>query len=213
MKTDDLIAQMGTNLRPVSSAAPAWRIAGGLVVGAAAALAGIAMVAGTPFAAVAATGIATFTVKLSYSVAITVIAGVLLLGIGRPGRRHNWRTAWLLLPPLLIGVAAAMEMAGATAATRRALLLGTTWQTCLASIVVMSLPIFAALLWAFRRLAPTQLRLAGGLAGLTAGAAASIVYALYCPETAASFLIIWYTLGMALAASAGAIAGPRLLRW
>lgn len=213
MKTDELIASMATNLRPVSAAAPAWRIAGGLMAGAVVALAGIMAVAGPPFAHILATGISTFTVKLTYTIAMTLLAAVLLLGVGRPGRRQGWRYAWLLLPPLVIGAAAAMEFAGAPADARLGLLFTSSWQTCLASISLMSLPIFVGLLWAFKKLAPTQLHLAGGLAGLCAGAAASVVYALYCPETAATFLISWYTLGMVIAATAGATVGARLLRW
>jgi hypothetical protein len=91
--------------------------------------------------------------------------------------------------------------------------LGTTWRTCLLAIILPSLPVFAGVLWAFRRLAATNLRLAGLLAGLTAGSAAATVYALYCPETTATFLISWYSLGILAAGLIGLLAGPRLLRW
>ena len=82
-----------------------------------------------------------------------------------------------------------------------------------AVVFTLALPIFAGLLWSFRRLAPTRLRLTGATAGLAAGAWAATLYCLHCPESSALFVLTWYTLGMGLAAIAGALLGPRLLRW
>ena len=67
--------------------------------------------------------------------------------------------------------------------------------------------------WAYREMAPTRPAVAGLLVGLSAGAAAAFAYALYCPETTASFLLAAYTPGAVLAALAGMAAGPKLLRW
>ena len=36
---------------------------------------------------------------------------------------------------------------------------------------------------------------------------------LHCPEAAATFVLVWYTLGMVLAMVGGALLAPRLLRW
>jgi hypothetical protein len=55
--------------------------------------------------------------------------------------------------------------------------------------------------------------LAGAAAGLVAGASAATVYGFHCPETAAPFILVWYSLGIALAAGLGALAGPWVLRW
>ncbi len=213
MRTDELIAKLSSDLKPVTPGTPAWRISGGLIAGGVVSLLAIYARFGPPLGAVEATGISTFEVKLVYTVAMAVLAAVLLLGAGRPGQRKGWRYAWLLVPPLMIAAASSMELSGAPAAAKIALVFGTTWQTCLLSITLMSMPVFVGLLWAFRRLAPTRLRLAGFLAGLCSGATAGVVYALYCPETAATFLISWYTLGMLIAGLGGALAGPRLLRW
>jgi hypothetical protein len=62
-------------------------------------------------------------------------------------------------------------------------------------------------------MAPTRLRLAGAAGGLAAGAAGALVYTLHCPELAAPFLASWYVLGMLIPTAAGALLGPRLLRW
>ena len=49
--------------------------------------------------------------------------------------------------------------------------------------------------------------------GFLAGAGAALVYCLHCPESTAPFIGLWYTLGMLIPAIAGALLGPRLLRW
>jgi hypothetical protein len=79
--------------------------------------------------------------------------------------------------------------------------------------VLLSLPIFAGVFWAMRRLAPTRLTAAGAGAGILAGASSAMLYCFHCPESAAPFILIWYTLGIALAACLGAAAGRWVLRW
>jgi hypothetical protein len=91
--------------------------------------------------------------------------------------------------------------------------LGKSWIFCPWLVLLLAAPIFVGLLWSFRRLAPTRLRAAGAVAGLAAGAWAATVYCLHCPEVSALFVLTWYSLGIALAAGAGALLGPRLLRW
>ena len=91
--------------------------------------------------------------------------------------------------------------------------LGQTWKECPLLVLTLSAPIFAGLLWSFRRLAPTRLRAAGAAAGFAAGAWAATLYGLHCPEVSALFVLTWYSLGIALAAAVGALVGPRLLRW
>jgi hypothetical protein len=78
---------------------------------------------------------------------------------------------------------------------------------------MLSLPVFVAVLWAMRGLAPTRLPLAGTAAGLLAGTVGALVYCLHCPELDAPFLGTWYLLGMLIPALVGSLAGPRLLRW
>ena len=90
---------------------------------------------------------------------------------------------------------------------------GSTWRVCPFLIAGLSLPILIAVLRAMRELAPTRLRLAGAAAGLSAGAAAATVYCLHCPEMAPPFVAFWYVIGILLATGAGALLGPRMLRW
>ncbi|MFM2301811.1 MAG: hypothetical protein RLZZ84_1547, partial [Pseudomonadota bacterium] len=121
---------------------------------------------------------------------------------------------WLIaLPVVGLTAASLLELADAPRAQWLALWLGMSWKVCSALVFLLSAPIFVGLLWAFRRLAPTRLRAAGGTAGLAAGAWSATLYCLHCPEVSAIFVLTWYSLGIALAACAGMAAGPRLLRW
>jgi hypothetical protein len=55
--------------------------------------------------------------------------------------------------------------------------------------------------------------IAGLAAGLTSGGLAATMYALHCPEWAASFVATWYALGILASGALGAVAGRRVLRW
>ena len=79
--------------------------------------------------------------------------------------------------------------------------------------LLLAMPIYACLIAAIRRLAPTRPMLTGAAAGFAAGALAATLYGLHCPEQAAAFVATWYTLGIGAATALGAIAGRRLLRW
>jgi hypothetical protein len=210
---EEIIRHLAADLKPVSRHAGIRPMADAMLAGGLLALLAIGLWLGVPFQAVAHTGMMAFTVKLSYAAAMTAIAALLLLSAALPGRRIGARLAWLALPPLLVLAMAAMELSWAAPATRSFLLLGTSWGQCLTMILLLSLPVFAALSWALRRLAPTHLLLTGFLSGMTSGAVASLVYALYCPETSAAFMLLWYTLPMLGAGLAGAALSPRLLRW
>ncbi len=211
--TDDLIRSLAADARPVRPGSAQIRLLIGILAGSIVALLALALVLREPLSAVEYTGVPAFTMKLSFAVAMAAAAGLLLFASGRPGQRIGYRLLWLILPPALVGANAIMELTMKAPQVREAALLGTTWQTCLVAIAGLSLPILGGVTWAFRRLAPTNLRLAGLLAGLASGSAAAVVYALFCPETTAAFLATWYTLGIAGAGLIGLVAGPRLLRW
>jgi hypothetical protein len=51
------------------------------------------------------------------------------------------------------------------------------------------------------------------VAGLLAGATATMVYCLHCPEMGVPFWGVWYFLGILIPAAVGLLLGPRLLRW
>ncbi len=91
--------------------------------------------------------------------------------------------------------------------------MGHSARVCPWMITATAAPMFVALFWALRGLAPTRPRLAGAGAGLAAGGLGAAIYSLHCPEVGAPFVAIWYTLGILTPCAVGALLGPRLLRW
>ena len=110
-------------------------------------------------------------------------------------------------------ILAVFALITADADQRTALLLGKTWNSCPFLIAMLSLPVFVAIIWAMKGLAPTQPHQAGFAAGLLSGATAALVYCFHCPESSAPFIGLWYTLGMLIPAIFGASLGRWLLRW
>ncbi len=211
MRTNDLIAELAQS--PWPAVRTGLRIAAATIGGWLVALAGLVLVLGSPMQSVALTGAMPFATKMGYPLALAVLSIVAVVAAGRPGQRLSQRVGLTLLPLAVVAVAAGTELASTDPAEWRALFLGSTFLTCLTAITLASLPVLAGMLWAYRLLAPTRLRLAGFLAGLGSGAAAAVAYALYCPETTASFLIGSYTPAIFVPALAGALLGPRMLRW
>ena len=84
---------------------------------------------------------------------------------------------------------------------------------CVLNMVLLSLPILAALLFGLRFGAPTRPALAGAGAGLLSGALAASLYIAHCPDDSPLFVAAWFTLAIAIATGIGALAGSRLLRW
>ena len=210
-RTDDLIAQLAAEARPVSPAAP--RLAAALVGGGLIALLIMMAFFGAPLKALPNTGTTALAVKLGFTLALALIAATACLAAGRPGDRPLRRLIYLVAPLLVVGSVAAYELLQAPAGGRESLLFGSTYGTCIAAVAGTSLPALALMVWVFRALAPTRLAFAGFLLGLSSGSAAAVAYALYCPEVTASFLLAAYVPAMLISAAIGALIGPRVLRW
>ena len=213
MKTDDLVALLAADTVPAPRRAASRRIAIALLVGLPLAALIMHVEYGVRRDLVQAMFWPMFWVKLLVPGAIAVAGFVALQRLARPGVRLRLGWLGLLLPVLLLWALAVVSYLLAPESQRPGMVWGQTWRTCAMNIGIISVPIFAAAMVALKSLAPTQPALAGACAGALAGAAAAAVYALHCPELAAPFLAIWYVIGMALPAIAGALLGPRLLRW
>jgi hypothetical protein len=211
MQTSDLIAKLTTNLQPVPAGAVLKRIALGAGVGAALALTGLLWSLGTDLSDALHTP--AFWTKWGYGLAVSAIALALCLRLARPERASGKWALMLAAPIAVLAVAAILEMAATPAEARLQLWLGSSAPVCPWIIGGLSVPLFAGILWAFRRFAPTRPRLAGLAAGALSGAIAVVLYAIHCPETAVSFIATWYTLGMLVPSIAGVLIGPRVLRW
>jgi hypothetical protein len=213
MNTDHLIEQLARDVPPVRRRSRTMRVAAGLAAGGIVTLVVVALALGIrPDLHIAMRGYP-FWMKWAYTVSLGVGAMVVTARLARPEPVRLARFWPITLPFLLLAVLGAIELAQAPIQHWPAMWLSRTWKVCPLLVLGLSAPIFIGLLWSFRRLAPTRLRLAGAAAGLTSGAWAAALYCLHCPEVSAIFVLTWYTLGIVLAAALGALIGPRLLRW
>jgi hypothetical protein len=213
MMTEELIRALARDVKPVPRRAIERRIAVGMAAGAVITVLLIAALLGFRADLDLAMRGFPFWMKWGYTVSLGIGAVFVTASLARPDRT-SLRWLWLLSVPivLLAGIGLA-EVVHTPADKLLALWLGRSWDKCPWLVLMLSLPIFAGLLWSFRRFAPTRLRAAGAAAGLTAGAWAATLYCLHCPEVSAIFVLTWYSLGIALATGLGALLGPRALRW
>lgn len=213
MKTNDLVTMLATGVEPVVPGVTARRYSLALVWGGLGAMLLMATLLGVRADLAEAARLPMFWLKLALPICLAVAALFAATRLSRPGVRLGRVPAALVAPVIVIWLMAAAALLGAPSDERLALLLGKTWTMCPLLIALLSLPVFGGTFWAMRGLAPTRPILAGAAAGLLAGAVATAVYALHCPEMAAPFLATWYLLGMLIPTAAGALLGPRLLRW
>lgn len=213
MKTNDLIAMLASGGVAVEPNAAQRRFAAALGWGAFGSLLVMAIWLGVRRDIASAVWLPMFWVKLAFPGALLVGALLALQRLSRPGVRLARAWAWIVAPLLAMWLLAAMVLFDAEPASRERLLYGVSWTVCPFFIAALSLPVFAALWWALKGLAPVRPVLAGAAAGLAAGAMGALAYALYCPEMAAPFIGIWYLMGMLMPALTGAVLGPWLLRW
>jgi hypothetical protein len=211
--TDDLIARLSSDLKPVAHRALERRLwlaaLAGLVVAALTAWFVLAIVLDRPFGGTF--GGPMFWVKFGYTLAFGLIGLAAAPALTRPEGRIIWPmviAGLLLLLALALGTMDWMHGDWAMP-----MLMGDTAMVCPWLITLTGLPILGMLLTAMRRLAPRSTTLAGFAAGLVAGGLGAWVYAFFCGETGMMFMAVWYSLGIAMTALLGAVIGKFVLRW
>ena len=213
MKTDELVNLLAAGVAPVPASAVGRRFAVAIGWGLPGAVLLLLVTLGIRTDLAQAAGELMFWLKPAFAACLALAALIAAERLARPGMRLGPVWAALVTPVLVLWLIAAVMLVNAAPTERADLVLGDTWKECPLNIAFMSLPLFAATLWAMKGLAPTRLALAGASAGLLAGASGALVYALHCPESTAPFLAVWYVLGIAIPTLAGAVLGPRVLRW
>jgi hypothetical protein len=213
MKTDDLVDLLSTGVAPVKRGTATRRFALAVLL---AYLGGVLLMLAVyglrpDLAAVAHTTL--FWEKLAFPSCVAIGALIATARLARPGARVGAGWPIMVLPPLAVWIAGFLIIAAAAPHERMPIMMGHTWHSCPFNIVLLSIPGFVAVFWAVRGLAPTRLRLAGAISGLLASSLGTMAYCLHCPEMSPAFWGVWYLLGMLLPAVAGALLGPRLLRW
>ena len=213
MKTDDLIAALSADLEPAQPRAVGGRLALGLGIGAVVSAAIMVLWLGVRADLMHAMMTGPFWMKFAYALSVAVLGFGLIDRLARPDGEGGVFGPLILAPLGVMIVLAAYQLVGAPDDQRMAMMMGGSSQVCAFNIVVLSIPVFAGLFWSLRALAPTRLTLAGAVAGTLAGAAGTVIYGFHCNESAAPFVAIWYTLGIAAVGLLGAIFGRVLLRW
>ena len=213
MKTSDLIAALTLEApvvspRQLERALALWLIPAALLV-----LAGVVLWLGLrPDLHTAVTGV-TFWAKSAYTATLGAGAFWLLDRLGRPGA--DVRTPMVVLAAALVTVCvvAGLELMGLPSSARAVAIMGRSARVCPTNILILSGAAAPFVFFAARRFAPFRPGLAGAAAGLLTAGLAATLYGLHCPEHTAAFVAIWYTLGMALSAAAGAVIGRLAFRW
>lgn len=213
MNTDELIALLANQAAPTDPHVVRKRFAVALLVGVATALLWVVLVLRVRSDLLDVARTFMFWLKLALPSCLLIGAGSMVVRLARPGMSSGRGRVWVGAGLVAVWLGAALVLLQALPAERPLLLLGLTWKTCVFNIALLSIPGLIAVFWALRGLAPTRLRLAGASGGLLAGAAATLVYCLHCPEMSVPFWALWYVLGMLAPALAGALLGPRWLRW
>jgi hypothetical protein len=154
-----------------------------------------------------------FDLKFAVTLTLAISAIAAALHLSRPETSlHGW--AWLLVIPAGLLVAGASgEMMLPQRLPMMTRLVGSNSRVCLAAIPLMSLPLLAAALIGLRHGAPTRPAITGAIAGLASAGLAATLYASHCTDDSPLFVATWYSIGTALVAAIGALAGSRVLRF
>jgi hypothetical protein len=213
MKTEQLIDLLSTNLEPVDTqkvVRSLWiAIVAGLVLASLTCIVtlGIRQDLSNP-------GVLGFLfAKIGFAAAVTILGWSLLAKHTRPGGENHSRIFLTGVPFIALVALATVNLILVPASHWGQLVTGERLLQCLLSIPVMAIVPFAVIVWAVRNAAPTNLLRTGALTGLVAGGIGAIAYALHCPNDSLPFIAFWYGGAIVFCALAGAVLGPRLLRW
>ncbi len=213
MKTDDLISMLSTNVERVDHRQVVRMLGMAVLVGGAAALAAVLLALGMRTDMKAPSAVTYLPLKLAFTTGTLVLTWIALAKLARPGGEQRTPTALVALPFVVIMLLAGLSLASAPSSHWDKMIVGDNWLECLLSIPIIAIVPFAAVVWAVRQTAPTDLVRTGAVAGLVAGSVSATAYALHCTDDSLPFVAVWYGGTIALCTLAGATLGPRLLRW
>ncbi len=212
MKTSDLIDMLSATVEPIHGRV--WRtIVIALAAGAVVATGAMLAVLGIRPDLWDTGRLVSVGAKIAFALGIVALASIYLNWFAHPGGERRAPVTLTMLPFVAILALAAISVLSTPSRHWQTMLLGNDWPECLLSIPLIAIVPFALLVWAMRQMAPTDLRRAGALTGLAAGGVSAAAYALHCNDDSLPFVALWYGGTIALCTVAGALFGPRLLRW
>jgi hypothetical protein len=211
MKTEDLIKGLAADRTRGMAQDSAWLIA---------LLAGSMMAAITFFALLGlrpdfANAMETirFIFKFVITIVLSATAWAALRALSTPAAPARSAVLMLLVAPAMLGAAAVAEIMILPEGERMARMIGTNNLLCLLAIPAIGAVPLAIFIAALRYGAPSDPGRAGMVAGILAGAVAATFYAAHCTDDSPLFVIVWYTLAIAILAGVGALAGRCAVRW
>ncbi|WP_426615848.1 DUF1109 domain-containing protein [Bradyrhizobium sp. McL0616] len=213
MKTDELITALSVNVEPVNrrlvnrSLGIALATATAVAIGVTLVALGVRVDLTTPRAVIF------LFLKLVFAIGTAGAASVYLARLARPGGERRVSPGLAALPFVAILLLAGVSLGQAPSSHWDRMVMGDQWLECLISIPIIAIVPFAVVIWAVRQAAPTNLVRTGAFSGLVAGGVSAMAYALHCTDDSLPFVALWYGGTIVLCTLAGAILGPRLLRW
>lgn len=214
MRTDDLIATLAAEAGAPPAARPDRALAIAITAGMALSLALFLATLGGPRPDFAASlSSPRFLLKFAVTLSVAAAGLVLVPRLVRPGARLGAATVAALLPLAVVAGSVAFEVASLPGQALMPALVGEDALVCLVFVPLLGAAPLAGIILALRHGAPTRPTLAGAVAGILAGGLAATLYASHCIDDSPLFVATWYTLGIAVLAAAGALAGRRWLRW
>lgn len=213
-KTDDMINELVKDLRPVRKTALHRLLALALLPGLALSAAFILLGHGFRPDLSSALWQSAFWAKSAYPLLLSVVGLAALIKVARPGGRPlGAALPALVIYVLLIALGILQLKTSTSPAEQHRLIMGISYWFCPMIILAAGAPLMAATFWFLRRTAPTDARLAGFIAGMTAGSIGAWVYSWGCIENGLTFVALWYTLGILLCGLVGTFLGRHVLRW
>lgn len=212
MKTDDLIRALAADRKPAGPSpglALLLAVAGGFAVSAVL----FALWVGPRPDLGGAIMSLPFMLKPLEMGLLAVASAALVLRLAKPGL--SARSAMLItaIAPAIMIAALAAELMMVPRSEWLVRLAGVHWYICVMNMVLLALPMLAAILFGLRFGAPTRPVFAGAAAGLLSGALSATLYISHCPDDSPIFVAAWFTLAIAIVTAIGAMLGSRILRW
>ena len=191
MNTDDLIARLAGELRPVKRLAPplpraaAWLGLAALVVAAA------VLALGPRHDLMERLSRPHEVAQLVFALATGVLAAIAAFELSLPDRSPRW--AWLPLPAAAgwIGSLGMGCLADVAREGPQALVLGTSWG-CFRFIVLMGVPLAVSLVWMLRHAGPIRPVPVAVLGGLAGAAISAVGLSLFHHLDAAAMVLAWH---------------------
>jgi hypothetical protein len=213
MRTDDLVDALSAHIEPVNRRLVSRTVYIALAAGTVVALGIILVGLGVRSDLMTARALIFLLLKLAFTVGIVGVASAYLTRLARPGGERRTSSISAAVPFAAIVLLSAVSLGLAPSSHWNKMVMGDEWLECLLSIPITAIVPFAVIIAAVRRAAPTDLARTGAVAGLIAGGVSAIAYALHCADDSIPFVAVWYGGTIGLCTLAGAVSGPRLLRW